>query len=337
LFPAVPVVGGLACVALAVYQGIAVPSAGMIAMAWLSAGGLMFLVLFARRARIADASSAALDPELVRLRGRTPLVLVPIANPDNARGLVAVASALAPPEVGRVMLLSVVVAPRSWRPSDVPQPLQNTQSVLGEAIAASVEAGSFPEALATVAERPWQEISRVAKVHRCESLLLGLGTLSDEAAGTPLDELMGRVDCDIVVLRAPKGWRLADVRRILVATGGRGGHDRLLARLLASFSRSNRREIIFVRVLPERASDEQLWQAERDLDRTAHDLGLSNAEVVIATGDSAVDVLAEYACRSDLVILGVQRLSRRQKLFGQFTLQLARKTSTPMLLISRRG
>ena len=31
-----------------------------------------------------DATNTALNPELVTLRGRTPLVLVPVANPQNA-------------------------------------------------------------------------------------------------------------------------------------------------------------------------------------------------------------------------------------------------------------
>lgn len=336
LFPAVPIVGGLSCVALAVYQGVSVPSAGLIATIWLVAGGLLFLGLFANRARIADASSTALDPEVVGLRGRSPLVLVPIANPDNARGLVALANALAPPEVGRVMLLSVVVAPRDWSPDENPTPLQNTQLALGEAIANSVAAGLRPEALATVAEQPWQEISRVAREHRCESLLLGLGGLSEGAAGTPLDHVMSCVDCDIVVLRAPKGWELADARRITVPMGGRGGHDRLLARLLGSLSRSNRREISFLRVLPEQATAPDRRQAERNLKRTAHELCWSEPAAIVVTSDSPVDVVVEHADKSDLVILGVQRLNRRQKLFGQFALQVARRTTCPILLICRR-
>ena len=34
-------------------------------MMWLSTGGILFLVSFAQRARVLDASSTALDPELV--------------------------------------------------------------------------------------------------------------------------------------------------------------------------------------------------------------------------------------------------------------------------------
>jgi basic amino acid/polyamine antiporter, APA family len=337
LFPLVPAIGGFSCLALAIYQGVAVPSAGTITAAWLSVGGLLFLGLFARRARIADASTAALDPELGRLRGRNPLVLVPIANPDNARGLVAVANALAPPEIGRVLLLSVVVAPDDWQPAANLGPLQNTQRVLGEAIRASVEMGLYPESLATVAPHPWQEIARVAKIHRCESLLLGLTHLDDETVDSPLDELMSEVDCDIVVLRAPKGWQLGEARRILIPTGGRGGHDRLLARLLSSISRSQERQITFLTVLPTGSPDKARRQSRRDLVGTAYDLDLPKAQVMVTMGESPPEEVIAQAERADLVILGVQRVGRRRKLFGRFALQVARRSNCPLLLISRRG
>ena len=115
-FPLTPVFGGTACLGLALFQGIAVPAAGQITIVWLGIGGLLFLMLFAKKARVADAQSQAFDPEVAQLRGYSPLVLVPIARPDSAGGLVAVARALAPPRIGRVLLLSVVVAPEDWLP-----------------------------------------------------------------------------------------------------------------------------------------------------------------------------------------------------------------------------
>ena len=98
----IPSVGSLACLGLAIFQGVAVPAAGVLALAWLAAGSVLYFVLFARRARVVDASIEALDPGLARLRGRTPLVLVPIARPSSARAMVGVASALTPPGLGRV-------------------------------------------------------------------------------------------------------------------------------------------------------------------------------------------------------------------------------------------
>ncbi|MDA1051250.1 MAG: amino acid permease [Planctomycetota bacterium] len=334
-FPLVPVTGGLWCIALAVYQGVAVPSAGLIAVFWLAVGGVLFLGLFAKRARVADASHSALDPEVVTLRGRSPLVLVPIARPDSVEGLVGVANVLAPPGVGRVLLLSVVVVPREWRPDEEPKPLTNAQAVLGESLRASASVGVFPETLATVAQEPWDEIARVAKTHRCETLLLGLSELDGASAGSALERLINQVECDVVLLRAPKGWQLATANRILVPTGGQGGHDRLLARLLGSLARTVQRQVTLSKVVPTPATKQQEEAASRDLTRRNHDLCAGAANVRVIRDDNAVDCIASAANENDLVILGIQRSSRRVKVLGNFVLDLARRTDVPLLIICR--
>ncbi len=140
-YPVVPIVGGLSCIGLAVFQGIAVPQAGMITVVWLTLGGLLFLTLFARSARLRDVSSIASNPELSRLRGNTPLVLVPIANPQNADAMIALAETLVPAAVGRVLLQTIVVAPADWNPEDDPSPADRCHAVQRELIYASVRQG----------------------------------------------------------------------------------------------------------------------------------------------------------------------------------------------------
>lgn len=335
-YPAVPLIGGVSCLSLAVYQGIVVPSAGLIAAGWILIGGLLFLGLFAHRARVADAGNSAMDPEVVTLRGRSPLVLVPIVRPDSAAGLVAVAQALVPPGVGRVLLLSVVVVPPKWDPVVEPQPVVNAQAVLGEAMRVSALAGVYPETLATVADEPWREISRVARTHRCETLLMGLSRIDDDTVGTPLEELSDRVDCDIVVLRSGKDWQLSDAKRVLVPTAGRGGHDRLLARLLGSLSRSSKRDVTFLRVVPQETPDNRFRVMERQLKRFANDLNDGEGETRLERSNKPMDVVIEAAEACDLIVLGVQRTSDRRNLFGAFILSIARRTTCPILVVCRR-
>ncbi len=335
-FPLIPVAGMAACVALALYQGFAVPSAGYIAAVWLCVGGLLFMGLFARPARIVDASTEAQDPEVTRLRGRTPLVLVPVANPHNAASMIAVANALAPPQVGRVLLLSVAVLPKGWKAGDKVLAIRHAQRVLGDTLTASVKSGQFPEALATVAADPWREISRIAREHRCESMLLGFTEMKGDAVQTPLGPLLSKVACDVVVLRAQPDWRLADVRRILVPIGGRGWHDRLRARLLGSLFRTGGRDVLFLRVLPQGRPAQELARARRELARIADREAPGRSRIEVVEADDVVPAILEHAAEADMVILGVERANRRQRAFGQITLRIARETSTPVLIISCR-
>lgn len=337
-FPLVPVLGGTACVALAIFQGIAVPSAGMIAVVWLSIGGLLFLSLFARRARLMDVSNMATDPELSRLRGNTPLVLVPIANPRNATAMITLANTLVPAEMGRVLLHNVVVAESDWSPDSDSRPMDRSQEVIRELLRASAELGIRTETLATVSSSPMHEIARVARLHRCESVLLGLSEIEiDERDASALEGLLSRLDVEVVVLRSPKDWRLSETEEILVPVAGRGGHDYLLTRLLGSLSRTQNRRITFLRVVPEDTPQEETKRIGRELDRIATDnaAGRSAREVILS--NDPVAAVAERAGDKSLVILGIQRIGRFEKLFGDFTRQIARRTECPLMVISRRG
>lgn len=336
-FPLVPVVGAGSCIALALFQGIAEPTAGITIAAWLFCEALLYVSIFGRRAGVVDASAEALNPELTLLRGRSPLVLVPIANPANAEAMVAVASALAPPKVGRVLLLSVIAPPKEWQPDNIPKELLDAQSVLRESLTASFAAGLAPEALTTVASVPWAEIDRVSRIHRCESLLLGLGDLTQDVVGTRVENLMSAVDSDVVILRARGGWHLSGVRRVLVAVGGRGDHDQLRARLLGSLYRTGASEIEFLRVVPENASKEVHNRAQQELHRLAQDELPGYSQVRIIAANDVAGVIARQAEKSDLLILGLQRLSRRRKIFGDLALNIAQKTSCALIMISRRG
>lgn len=337
LYPYLPAFGIAACLGLAVFQGVAVPAAGLIAVAWLVFGGVLYIILFGRSARIFDASSEGFDPELVRLRGRSPLVLVPIANPVNAAPMIQVASALAPPETGRVLLLSVVLSGSGEidREEDL---IANSQRVLREAISTSLDVGLSPEALITIAEKPWPEIIRVSETHGCESLLLGLSKFTDSHTEKNLEILLNRVDSDVVILRAPSDWQMLDVKRVLVPVGGRGSHGELLARILGSISRSGNPEITFLRVLPENTDWKTYDRARRELFLYAADQAVDGEiKIRVEKSNDTAAHLINRVKESDLAILGIQRLGRRRKFLGELTLRIARETDRPLLIISKRN
>ncbi|MEW5800542.1 MAG: amino acid permease [bacterium] len=336
-FPVIQVTGAFACAVLAIFQGMAVPSARSIILVWLCLGGILFLTLFSSRARVADALAEAQDPTLVQLRGRSPLILVPIANPANAQAMVAVANALAPSEAGRVLLLSVVNAPDVWKQGEYPQQLLDAQAVLRESLAASFAAGLFPEALTTIAPQPWPEISRVSRTYHCESLLLGFSNLTEHTVEIHLEEIISTVDCDVVVLRASGGWLLSDVQRVLVPVGGRNEHNELRARLLGSLCRSRDLEVTFLRILPKHESRKVRKKAWRDLTRLAQDETPGYPHVKVIHSSTVAEEVARHARENDLIILGLQRINRRHKVFGHIPLSIAASTTCPIIMISRRG
>jgi basic amino acid/polyamine antiporter, APA family len=337
LFPTVPFVGGGLCLALALYQAAAVPAAGVLTALWLAAGAVLFVTYLAPRARSVDASSEGLDPQIARLRGRSPLVLVPVANPASAGVLIKMAEAIAPVGFSRTQLLSVVRPPEKWQGDTLPQELVDAQSILAGALSAAIAVDLRPEALITLASDPWSEIARVAERSQCDKVLLGLGKLGKSLMSGPLERLIGSVDSDVVILRAPANWDPDLALRILVPSRGGRAHSPIRARLLGNLTRAAPREVTFLGVLPENSERSQVADAERDLRGLAKDEARSSGSAVVVQRD---DALAEIVGRSrscDLMILGLRRSGRRRNVFGESILEIAEATDCPLLMISQRA
>lgn len=333
-FPLVPVCGGLACASLALFQAFAVPAAGGIAALWLGLGLLLYLSLFSSRARTVDALAEAQDPSLLRLRGHTPLILVPIANPESAPGLVAVANALTPSEFGRVLLLTVVIDPDPPSEELRDRAVMNAQDVLGRALKAALSAGQQPEALLTVARAPWAEITRVAKSHRCRGLLFGRPGV-DEAGLRALEDVMSSVDSDVTFLSAPPGWRLESVHRVLVPVGGRGQHSELRARLLGSLSRMGPLEVVWLRIMSPETSDEALELARRGVVELAEHSTAGTPTVLVERANDFTQAVAAHCQPSDLLVLGLRRPERGRRVFGELAPRIAAQVSCATVVISR--
>ncbi len=335
-FPLVPVVGGAACLLLGVFEAIAIPAAGRITLMWLGFGVILYSSLFQTDAEIADAAVEGLDPSLGLLRGKEPLVVVPIASPANARALVEVAHALAPNDYARVLLLSVVPPVRPG--GDAHAQLADSQEVVTEALSSSLAAGYSPDALISVSPDAWSQIRRVAHFHECESLLLGLGQLPSgrNTLSPELEELINDVDCNVAILRAPPNWDLASARRIVVPIGGKGEEHKFRARILGSLYRSGERDVHFVTVVPATATDSVFEDAELRVRRLARSQVGGDPQVYVIRDDDPVAALKRAAATADLVVLGLRNDGGRRKIASRISLAIATDAHFATLLLSSR-
>ncbi len=335
MFPLVPLVGGLACAGLSVFQAIVVPDAGGVLVIWLGLGVILYYALFKGRAEAADASAEALDPRLNVLRGKNPLVLLPIANPNSARAFVEVANALAPSAFARVLLLSIIRTPGSGEGDPIAQ-LADAQEAFRQALGTSYAAGHAPEALITAAVEPWPEIRRIAQEHDCESLLIGLPPRIEPKFARSLEELINDLDCDIATMRAPDEWRIGNAKRVLVPIAGRSDEQDLRARVLATLSREAPRELVFLSVLPAAADDDEVADAAKLLTRRAVMRLPGTKSVEIVRDDDAVNAILAAAERCDLVVLGMRKSRTGRKMLGTINRRIAAKATCAVMVLSAR-
>ncbi len=329
-FPVVPVTGGGLCLGLAFFQGVDAPVAGLIVLAWLSLGFLYFSIHLSLRAHVTDAREEVMDTSLVELRGRMPLVLVPVVNPYNVRSMVELGDLLAHPRVGRVLLLSVI-SPSGRQEND--DALRDTEKLLSEGLKKTLEAKARPRLLVTISEDPWREILRVADEYNCESVLMGMDSFEEQKHVNKYSSLLLDLTCDIILLKARTGWNLSKVKNILVPVAGDSGHDTLRARLLSSLCRRNERNVRYVRVVPEQTSDGECDRIQSWLRQRASDETPIDPETRIIRSDDPTASLVREAGKNDLVILGVNR-SKKGRLVGDVGMKLGGGRTWSTILIN---
>jgi APA family basic amino acid/polyamine antiporter len=329
LYPTLHVVAGAACLVLLLSQVLIELDAAGVMVMWLGVGALLYSALFAGRAEAADAFAEARDPGLLLARGRSSLVLVPVANPAQAPSLVELATVVAPPGSGDVLLLTVV---REASEAAIDQ----AQAVLRRALIRSADTGRMPQALTVFGDSPGQLILDIRRQHGCQAIVLGLSELGGERRGSPLDFVIHEARTDVVVLRAPTDYRVSEARRILVPIGGRSAHDELRARLLGALQRTGEREVTFLRVLPPDASEEDEKEARRQLGYIAADEAPGNARVEVVRDADFVGLMEARCAETDLLVLGMLRIGRRGRGFGGVALEIARRTTCGAVFIGRR-
>lgn len=330
-FPLVQVVGGVACMGMAIFQALAVPAAGGVALVWLGLGGLLYAALFSDRAEVYDAFAEARDPNLARMRGRSPLVLVPVANPASAQGMVEIAAALAPPRVGRVMLLRVIPLPDEGNESQ--ESLEKAQVVMTAALTAALRSGHRPEGLVTIASQPWKEIGRVVRTHRCGGVVLGLPQDYTQLRAGPVELLLNDLLCDFTFVRCSVGFRPSSAERILVPIGRRGHDVELRARVLGSLQTARRPQITWVTVVAENTSAALEAQTRRHLLAIAQDNVYGDPTLLVLRSDKPVETIRDLCSDHDLLVLGLHRNDAGVRVFGDFNLALLETTETAALII----
>ncbi len=342
LFPLVPMAGMAACGLLVLFQLVNVPSAGLLLLAWLGFGGFVYIGFLSTRAEALDAAAAGGDPFLTRLRGKRTSVLVPLANPARAGGLASVASALAPPGVGRILLHQVVVADAATEEAPLRHAMEDANAALSNALVRTRHEGVETELLLTVADSPWDEIARVAREEDVGSVLLGLAQVpggADEATDAgrpahPIDQLMERLPCDVALLHAREAFDLDRVRRVMIPLSGHNDHDRLRARVIGTLARKGLEHLSFLHVLPPSAPAAAEARARAALRTYLIDeaRGMGAAEVV--RGGDPIAEIVERAGDYDLVVLGITRPRGGRSRIGALLARMVREAPCPVLIIS---
>lgn len=335
LFPLVPALGVAGCAGVALHQALLVPTAGWMTLVWLGFGLFFYFGFLSARAEALDHAAAAHDPALMRSRGDSRTILVPIASPDSAAALTGLASTLVPSDAGRVIALQVIVAPRDASPDSLQKALDKAHPALDRAIQQIHRDGHEAEFIVRMGETPWPVIRRTAERQHVHSVLLGLPRDPDRLQSAPLNALLADLHCDVALLCAPEDFQLESVQRVLIPIGGSTAHDVLRARVLGALRRRGTVHFTFLRILhPDVPAERDRIALER-LERLLQDEVRGEGHCVITRHHDPTAAILDSAADHDLVLLGATRSDRGGRVLSPLLLRLATRAPCATLILSR--
>jgi amino acid transporter/nucleotide-binding universal stress UspA family protein len=266
-------------------------------------------------------------------------VLVPIANPDNAEYLVDLASAIAKPRNGELLVMRVVLVPDQTAPTfDMPEDVERERAILERAEHRAAANGIRAVPVVRVAHRVDDAILQASREHDCALIVLGwkgYTTTAGRILGETTDRIVRHTHSNVLLVR--RVGRELPKRRLLPTAGG--PHAQQAERYAAALAGQSGGELTVCRVVPEAATEQQRGEAERMLAGIAERIEpMFDADVgtLVAVDDSVSGGIIAASRDFDAVVLGAAQESRSQQiLFGTIPDRVAKRVDRTVLMVKR--
>ena len=309
LYPLMPILGVVLSFALLVF----VATDALLLSFGIAAAAILWYGLYARSrtekqgilskhiiSRSEDMPDAAVSAAAgVQPDGGQYRVMVPLANPENEKELITLASAVAKQRGGTVVATHIVTVPDQTALAGAAERADELDGTSEQLLATAREdAETFGVDIEThtiISHKSYEAIFDAARTHNADQVVMGWGPDSHGSPGraeSALDELTEAVPCDFLVLR-DRGF---DPSRILLPTAG-GPDSELSAAIAKLLQAEYGSEVTLLNV----ADDEE--NAQQFLQEWAVEHGLEDASLRIESGDveTAIETAAADAT---LLIIG---------------------------------
>lgn len=249
LYPIVPILGFVACIAILIQMSFIVQAIGSVIVVF----GIIWYVVYAReRALSQSLVGEAIAPEPAKIadgQGRYRVV-VPVANPDTERDLLRMAAASAhahDSETAEVIAVNIIEVPQQTSLAQdltfEEERVERQQELLDSArdIADDLDVGLRTRAI--VGRNAGSAILDVIEEEDADHVLLGWkGTRSrrEHVLGSTIDPVISRAPCDATLVKlGPAGGRGKGDIMILA---GEGPHAPVAARRAREFAEASSEE-----------------------------------------------------------------------------------------------
>lgn len=262
------------------------------------------------------------------------VVLVPIANPATAEGLLNLAGSLARQQEGKVIALRVITVPPQAPLSEGKRRAASERVLLDRAIDQANQEDFQIQTMTRVGRDIAQGILDTAREEDVDQILLGWQGISrtfGASLGRIIDPVIQNAPCDVLIA---KGEKFQDIEHILVPTAG-GPNASTAAAVAADLSHIYQAQVTGLYVQIGRASPTRTEENKKVIHKSFEGLTFfqpPQEKVLIAEGviEGILGIVEDY----DLVLIGASE----ERLFDQFAFgnipqRIATQVPTPAVMV----
>jgi len=335
LYPAVPILGFVLNVFLAVYQFNFLPLAWYVTLAWIAVGLLLYYAVF-------EKQSSHLEPQVLksgryyREQDTESSVLVALHNPDNIERLLDIAYPVAKQRGVRLIATTVVSVPRQMPIHEGMRLVQHREPLLTAAKNYAAKKGFEIETDFVVAHLPADGILSAIEQHRAKALVMGwkgFTNARDRIFGEIADRVIRLAPCDLMVIKMNGQKQLTNC---LLPTAG-GPNALLGAEIISAIASETGMVVTGGYIIPKGAGEREIEAGEKKIDFTLSQLdpSVKTARKIIHSSSIAGGI-AKAGTEFDLVVIGSAKESFFSRiLFGEIPEKVARYSPVTVMVVKK--
>jgi APA family basic amino acid/polyamine antiporter len=322
-------------------------AAMLFTVGWIAVGLAIYRLYASKREREKELTPVIIE-ERWTASEESFRVLIPIANPNTAAGLIRIGSLIARPMKGELLLLHVArVAPQTPLTGAWPQ-MSKIRPLIDSSTKIASEMGVDAQSMVRLGHQPHKGIIQTVEEREIDFLVIGWrGGRRDRYTmlGSNIDEVVKYSPCNVVVAQHNVS---VPARRVLIPVANPRKANLLLSLGRLFVGKDKEARITVLHLLPRGLSEDDKIGRLDVIRASLVEPGFfdsEDAEISIDRGpikfefDETDDILSAIISRtheSDLMIVGSSDESLlKRRIFGEGPYIIARRSSCPVILVDQ--
>ncbi len=335
-FPIPPLIGIVSNAALAVFLVVETGRVGLVTVAWLAAGVLLYLGYFRRKEEVEGPKEVIHQEALVSVDYS---VLVPVADVGHAAELGRLGSYLAREHDGEVLAVHVIKVPRSLTLADGRLFLKEGREPIEKVIEVARDLEVPVHSLVRLGRDVSSALLKTAAENSSDMILFGWpGTsgTNNVLFGSVIDRIVSNPPADLAIVRQRPTKQL---KRIVVPVAG-GPNTHLAVITAVALARNTREgtEVVLVHVVVDGASEADAQaRANNAFRRAVEGVDYPVQTEMVQAADPVAGIL-KMADAADMIVIGATKEPRlKNLLIGNVASRVAEQAPCAVMIVKRRS